>query len=89
MSDPFLNLHPDLGAPIFSLSFAITPGTAYAFPSRALFVPTGAGTLTLTTADDGNSAALVFGAGWAGGLLPIRASAVASWTGSGSILGFA
>ncbi len=87
MSDPFVGQRPDLASQVYSRSFTITPGTAFAPNTRAIFLGAGNGTLTITTADDGQTQSFVFGSGWAGGVLPIRASAVAgTWTG-GAIIG--
>lgn len=74
IADPFLGAKADLGVPLYSGAFAITPGTALPFSPRAIYVG-GAGDLAVT-GQDGN--AVVFKAVPVGVILPFRAALVAS-----------
>ncbi len=78
-SDPYLNVRPDLGSPVYQGAFAITPGTALAIPPRAIYVG-GAGTVT-AAGQDGVS--VTFSGLAAGQILPFRASAVSAATATG------
>lgn len=86
-ADPFAAIHPGLASPLYSRSFAITPGVGFTTPTRALWIGAGGGTLTITSADDGAAESYVFGSGWPGGVVPIRASAVSGTWSGGAIVG--
>jgi hypothetical protein len=87
MTDPFSTKTPDLGSFVYSRSFPITPGMPFATPTRALWIGAGSGALSITTNDDGAAQVYVFGSGWTGGLVPIRASAVSGTWAGGAIVG--
>ena len=88
-NDPHIGVTPGLDSRTYSRSFAITPGSALPYPTRAIFVPPGGGDLTLTTLDDANAATYKYGSAWPGGLQGFRASAVATWTGAAGLIGLA
>jgi hypothetical protein len=73
-ADPFLGRDPDLGSPVYSGAFAITPGVALPFPPRAIYVG-GAGAIAMT-GQDGN--AVTFAAVPVGAIIPFRAASVQS-----------
>ena len=74
IADPFLGAKADLGVPLYSGAFAITPGAALPFPPRAIYIG-GAGAIAMTGAD-GN--AVTFAAAAAGSIIPFRAASVQS-----------
>jgi hypothetical protein len=73
-ADPFLGRQPDLGSPLYTGAFAITPSSALPFPPRAIYVG-GAGNIAMTGMD-GN--AVTFYGVTAGSILPFRAVSVFS-----------
>ena len=83
-ADPFLGRSPDLGSPVYVGAFAITPGVALPFPTRAIYV--GSGGALAMAGTDGNTT--VFAAVPTGLIVPFRAAAVQSTsTTAGSLVG--
>ncbi len=72
-SDSFGGASPDLGSPVYSGAFTITPGTALPFPTRAIWVGA-AGNLAVTDMF-GNTLTLE---NVPAGILPLRIASVAS-----------
>ncbi len=72
-SDTFQGRQPDLGSPIFSGAFAITPGTALPVPTRGLIAGV-AGNISIV---DMFGVTTVIGIA-AGVVIPLRVSAVNS-----------
>lgn len=81
-SDPFVGRSEDLGTPFYIGAFAITPGTAFPFTPRAIYVG-GAGNIN-ATGMDGN--AIVFTGLTAGSILPFRAASIASGSTTATLL---
>jgi hypothetical protein len=78
-ADPFNAAKPDIGSPLYSGAFAITPGAALAFTPRGVYV--GSSGNIVATGQDGNS--VTFNNLPAAYILPFRAATVAS-SGSGT-----